>query len=76
MYSRTVSWIAAQYSRRIGAALAISLGVTVAFGTVFAAHVAATPTAGLSGIAGTLFVVVLNLGLLGIVLAGNVAIEL
>lgn len=76
MHVRIGSWLAAQYSRRIGAALAVTLGTTLFFGIVFAAHVASTPGAGLAGITGTLFVLVLNLGLLGIVLGGNVAVEL
>jgi HAMP domain-containing protein len=70
------SWITSQYSRRIGAALAGTLVATVGLGALFAVHAANAAGAGLSGIAGTLFVVVLNLGLLGIVLGGNVAVEL
>jgi methyl-accepting chemotaxis protein len=70
-----VESISSHYSRRIGAALAITLTVTLAFGALFAAHAASTEGS-LAGVAGTLFVVTLNLGLLGIVLGGNVAVEL
>ncbi|MBX0295724.1 methyl-accepting chemotaxis protein [Haloarcula nitratireducens] len=67
--------IAGHYSRRIGAALAVTLVATLAFGALFAVH-AVNTEAGLSAIAGTLFVVALNLGLLGIVLGGNAAVAL
>jgi len=74
-YGRTDRWIATHYSRRIGAALLLTLGVTLAFGAVFAAHAAAAD-AGMAAIAGTLFVLALNIGLLGIVLGGNAAVQL
>jgi nitrogen fixation/metabolism regulation signal transduction histidine kinase len=65
-----------RYTLRIGLALLSALILTVAFGVVLAAHASATEGGALSAVAGVLFVMVLNFGVVGIVVGGNVGIEL
>jgi hypothetical protein len=78
MNTATVSAIGNHYSRRIAAAVALTGAATVALGALFAGHAASVTesAAGVSGFAGTPFVLVLNLGLLAIVLGGNAAVAL
>ena len=70
--------ITARYGRRVGVSVLLALAVTLGFVALFAAHVATvgTPTAATASLIGIGVVVTLNLGLLGIVLVGNVAVEL
>ena len=66
------------YGRRVGVLVLLALGTTLAFVAIFGAHVAAVGTgeAGLAALSATAVVVTLNLGLLGIVLVGNVGVDL
>jgi methyl-accepting chemotaxis protein len=63
-----------KYSRRVGVALLSTLLVTIAFGVLFALDAGAGQVR--QAVAGTLFVLVLHVGLLGIVLGGSVGVEL
>jgi methyl-accepting chemotaxis protein len=67
--------VGSRYSQRVGPLLVATLAVTLVLGGVFTVH-AANTGAGVPALAGTLFVTALNLGLLGIVLGGNVGVEL
>ncbi|MFY4816037.1 HAMP domain-containing protein, partial [Haloarcula sp. AONF1] len=70
--------ITTRYGRRVGASVILTLAVTLGFVALFAGHVATvgTPAAATAALTSVGVVVTLNLGLLGIVLVGNVAVEL
>ncbi|MFB6269944.1 MAG: HAMP domain-containing protein, partial [Halobacterium sp.] len=71
-----VGWVQQKYSRRIGAALFVALAATVGFAGLFAASAAQGEGTGYTALAGTVFVLALHVGLLGIVLGGNASVEL
>jgi len=66
------------YGRRVGVVVLAALATTLGFTALFGAHVATVETAdaGVAALTATAIVVTLNLGLLGIVLVGNVAVDL
>ena len=66
------------YGRRVGVVVLGALATTLGFIALFGAHVATVETsdAGVAALTATGIVVTLNLGLLGIVLVGNVAVDL
>ena len=70
-----------QYSAKIAAALGCVIAVTLAFAAIFGAHVVSGPaeaaeTRAVAALSGLVVVFIMNLGLLGIVLGGNVSLAL